>query len=79
MANIKDTVGGGRFLATLMLVATYCIIALGISFTGCWLMHRGNVTGKDLVVFMIGNFTGTAMGAVIAYFFKGNGQQEVQK
>jgi hypothetical protein len=34
------------------------------------LLISGQPLGKDIIVFVIGEFTGTAIGAVIAYFFR---------
>jgi len=60
----------GRFWATLLLVSTYCVINLMIVHTANKLLISGQPLGKDIIVFVIGEFTGTAIGAVIAYFFR---------
>jgi len=69
----------GRLWATLLLVSTYCIINLMIVHTANKLLMAGQPLGKDIVVFVIGEFTGTAIGAVIAYFFRTDRQPKDNK
>lgn len=58
-------------ITTFLLIATYCGLMFRISHTCCQLLIEGKGDmGKELLVFIIGNFTGTAIGAVMAYFFK---------
>ena len=68
--RILDKLLSGRFIATLLLTFTYCLLILMVTNTANKMMLQEKDIGKDIVVFIIGNFTGTAMGAVIAYFFK---------
>ena len=65
-----DKFFSGRFLTTLLLTLTYCVILVGVANTGCKLMLLEKDVGEKIVTFIIGNLTGTAMGAVIAYHFR---------
>ena len=65
-----DKLFSGRFLATTMLTFTYCLIVSGVAYTGCRLLMGGKDTGEKIITFIVGNMTGTAMGAIIGYFFR---------
>lgn len=60
----------GRYASTVMIVGTYCITNLLVVWTCKQLLYQGDELGKDILLFMIGNFTGTVVGAVVAYHFK---------
>lgn len=68
--QIFEKLLSGRFISTVALVITYCSIMLIVSNGSMRLLVDGKDSGKELLIFVIGNFTGTAMGAVIAYHFK---------
>lgn len=63
----------GRFIATVALVVTYCSIMFLMAWTAKTLMYRGGdaiTAGKEVMTFIVGQLTGTAIGAIIAYFFR---------
>ena len=69
-----------RSLTTLFIVGTYCLITFMIVDSSLKLLVQGKDIGRDLLLFMIGNFTGAVLGAVIAYHFKKqNGTEGGQK
>lgn len=70
MIRILEKLLSGRFISTIAIVFTYCIIMLIVSGGSMKLLIEGKDIGKELLIFVIGNFTGTAMGAVVAYHFK---------
>lgn len=68
--RLIDKFTSGRWIATLFIVSTYCIVTIMVICTACELLKGGKADGKEILSFMIGSFTGTAMGAIIGYFFK---------
>lgn len=60
-----------RSITTFQIVSTYCLIMLSITIASIILMCQGKFDGaKDIIVFIVGNFTGTALGSIVAYHFK---------
>jgi hypothetical protein len=59
-----------RSLTTLLIVGTYCLVTFMIVDNSLKLLIQGKDIGRDLLLFIIGNFTGAVLGAVIAYHFK---------
>ncbi len=78
ITKILEKLLSGRFISTVAIVLTYCFI---MGYTSCKAMSMllaGKDAGKEILIFVIGNFTGTAMGAVVAYHFKKE-DKEAQK
>jgi uncharacterized membrane protein YfcA len=63
-----------RSITTFQIVTTYCLIMLATTIASlmlCTNKETAMVTiGKELLFFIVGSFTGTAVGAIIAYHFK---------
>lgn len=70
MKDFLDKFLSGRYLTTLLLTLTYCTIMLMVSYASCKLLLAGKSDAEKLISFVIGNLTGTAMGAIIAYHFR---------
>lgn len=70
MNKLLEKLLSGRFISTIAIVLTYCAIMFLTSKKSLDLLIQGKDIGKELLIFVIGNFTGTAMGAVVAYHFK---------
>lgn len=68
--HLIEKLTSGRFISTIAIVFTYCAIMFVTSQKSLILLLQGKDIGKELLIFVIGNFTGTAMGAVVAYHFK---------
>lgn len=79
MNKILEKILSGRFISTIAIVLTYCAIMFMTSKKSLDLLIQGKDIGKELLIFVIGNFTGTAMGAVVAYHFKKQEQEGGQK
>lgn len=79
MNKILEKILSGRFISTIAIVLTYCGIMFMTSMKSLDLLIQGKDIGKELLIFVIGNFTGTAMGAVVAYHFKKQESEGGQK
>ena len=67
----------GKWIATVIIVTTYCgIMILGAVCCIVLATHGKEDLAEKLFVYIIGNMTGTAVGAVIAYHFKQNTTKE---
>ena len=66
-----------RSISTFEIVTTYCLMMIGITAGSLWLLFGKEtaIIGKEMLIFVVGSITGTAMGAVVAYHFKKEAQQ----
>lgn len=75
--HIVMKLSSGKWIATVLLTTTYCLIMI-LGATCCIVLatHDKEDLAEKLFVYIIGNLTGTAIGAVIAYHFKQNTTKE---
>ena len=74
LLKVPDWWDSVRSLTTLFIVGTYCWITVKIVNESLKLLAQGKDIGRDILLFIIGNFTGAVLGAVIAYHFKKEAQ-----
>lgn len=65
-----DKLLSGRFITTVLFASTYCLAVLTIVIAACLMIFNKQEGGKDLLIFIVGNFTGTVIGSIVAYHFK---------
>ena len=81
LPHLPDWFDSIRAISTFQIVSTYCLMMTGITIGSILLLFNKDtaIAGKEMLVFVVGSITGTAMGAVVAYHFKKEDKPDAPK